>query len=306
MLIQNIVANTELNKDDSCILFVTEPHVAYRDIKYLDNTHGKILYSRGSAPRAALCIRSDLYPWEVPAFTDRDMCTSMVKINGINVYICSVYLDITIEEVIKPQMKALILGTPLIIGLDSNSHSPMWGCMDSNPRGKDLASYFFTNNITVCNVGSVPTFKTIRAESIIDLTVMNAHAERHLNIKNWAVDVNTETFSDHRFIKFDLGKYTPIQDKFRNIRKADWTLFKECLDQEIANLPAIHERNLDECSSWLEKVISQALNTARPLKPALKRKPNPWWTAMCMLKHQEVKCLHKDKYKSPRDYDAFI
>ena len=50
----------------------------------------------------------------------------------------------------------------MIIGADTNCHSILFG-EDTNKRGRDLEEFVIENAIAIENVGTVPTFETIRA-----------------------------------------------------------------------------------------------------------------------------------------------
>ena len=110
------------------------------------------------------------------------MATAAVKIQGVNASVCSLYLDINFDI-----EKALFIDLVRHcdrqgVCTDSNAHSPMWGCAEGNKRGEDLEAVLQSHQLMVRNVGMVPTFKTSRAESIIDLTITNAHANKLLNL----------------------------------------------------------------------------------------------------------------------------
>ena len=49
---------------------------------------------------------------------------------------------------------------PLIVGMDSNTHSSMWGAEDTNDRGRELEESFFELNLVVLNQGSEYPFDT--------------------------------------------------------------------------------------------------------------------------------------------------
>ena len=101
--------------------------------------------------------------------------------------------------------------TPLVIGMDSNSHHPLWGSADTNVRGEDLSELFISKNLMVMNWGSEPTFKRQGAESVIDITVMNNAALNVLNLTDWHVG-SEPSMSDHRYINFNMGSYTPYEE----------------------------------------------------------------------------------------------
>ena len=63
--------------------------------------------------------------------------------------------------------------TPTIIGAYANAHHTIWGSSNANARGEELLSYCASANLTSCNVGNKPTFRTRKREEVLDLTLVN-------------------------------------------------------------------------------------------------------------------------------------
>ena len=225
-------AAIELNNGSDSIVLITEPS----KIRNLNRANTQIFFHEGhQSPRAAIRVDQDLSPWLVPEYSDRDMCVVAVKLESKLVYVCSLYLDINLE-VCRRSFSRLIdwcnrERISLIVGMDSNAHSPLWGCPDKNERGEALEEVLLTQNLTLLNVGHVSTFVTKRAESIIDLTVVNCYALENLNLEGWKVETE-DSFSDHRYISFSIGKYKPAEQMFRNLKKANWALYEEILGNQ--------------------------------------------------------------------------
>ena len=126
-------ASIELSKKDVEILFITEPYQICNKVSTLINRlQTQVLAAEGAhKPRAALRVRQDLHPWIVTEFTEADLCVASIKIKNQVIYVCSLYLDI-LKEVHNPTFLRLVEWCnrermPLVIGMDSNTHSPMWG-----------------------------------------------------------------------------------------------------------------------------------------------------------------------------------
>ena len=79
---------------------------------------------------------------------------------------------------------------PILIGMDSNAHSTLYG-KESNARGEELEELFIKYGILTENIGLTPTFSARREEgtinSIIDITLTRGLRGR---IKNWRVDTD--------------------------------------------------------------------------------------------------------------------
>jgi ribonuclease HI len=274
----------------------------------LDKASGKVYYALGKSPRACIRATAKINVWTVDEFMDRDICTIACEIEGRLTYLASAYLDINFP-VRNPRMEALVnrceaLAIPLILGMDSNSHSPLWGCREANARGEELENMITEKNLIVANTGDTSTFVTSRSESIIDVTLMNLEAALHLNLRDWKVDDGV-SFSDHRYITFSLGKYVPQKRVYRNLAKANWDLFREKLGILNCADIRIDGGNLDECAEQLEKRIGDALEAACPARPALDRRPMSWWTNELEKLRQELKTSGYKKGTGPNAYAEF-
>ena len=288
---KSVIPSIAVNKSQDPILFVTEPNARKQGILNL-GTPDKKVFSGKPWPRAGLRIHKSLHPWLIPSFTDRDICTVAIKISNNITYVCSAYLDINLD----PRNQLLIdvihhcsrKSIPLVIGMDSNSHSGLWGCSETNQRGAALEELFSYSDLTVMNMGEEPTFRSNRAESIIDVTVVNEYALQNLEFKSWRVDPKP-SHSDHRYIKFELGKLMPRIEYKRNWKKVQWHIFRTlnmnnsyphitdvCANRDgCANLD--DRANLDECAEQLQTILTNNLNQVAPRKKVNTTKSNRWW-----------------------------
>ena len=301
------VASVELNRRTKDIVFITEPYAFGDGIKLLKNSRYSLFYKQGQEQRAAMRIARSLNAWQVEKYTGKDMCTVAIKLDNKLGYYCSLYLDINLNA-IHPLLPKLIdeceaNGTPLIVGMDSNAHSQLWGCDEENERGRDLSDLFSIKRLLVLNEGATPTFVTSRAQSIIDVTIANSHATRNLVISDWRVDTGP-SFSDHRYVNFELGQRNHEEVETRNFKKGDWTLMRNILaeHEKDRNSRVEESKNLDTCAQLLEDKIALALDEACPQRPLSHRKPNPWWTPDLEQIRTELRDLSN---KLPRTREEF-
>ena len=180
------------------IVFVTEPYVPSGKVN-LETGGGTVVSATSGSPRA--CLRSYLPTWKVDKYTDRDMATAMIRSAEGDLCVSSVYLDINLK-VCKDLFLELVdeckmRSVPLIVGMDSNSWSPMWGSEVYNPRGEELEASILGRELVLLNQGSNSTFETCRSSSAIDLTIANVHALDRWNFDDWRVE-QIESFSDHK------------------------------------------------------------------------------------------------------------
>ena len=94
----------------------------------------------GDRPRAAIVAAPGLDLWMVPEYSSSDVVTCLLR-TGCDqtpeLYVVSAYLDITLPGVVPEPLGRLVdhcrrEGKQLLIGMDSNSHSTLWGCEDDN------------------------------------------------------------------------------------------------------------------------------------------------------------------------------
>ena len=108
---------------------------------------------------------------------------------------------------------------PALIKMDSNSHSTIWNCKDTDSRGHSLETLIFQYNMEILNKGSEPTFVSSRYSTIIDLSLVIGSSK---DVTSWMVN-NIYQFSGHRLIEITLSLECSFNDVMK-IRKTDWTL----------------------------------------------------------------------------------
>ncbi len=116
--------------------------------------------------------------------------------------------------------------------------------------------------------GDKPTYVTDDSKTHIDVTIANRHAV-DICIENWEV-LDRATVSDHNYISFKIGEFTPFQGVFRNFKKAKWTIYKQLLDQNPLEVVKVSiPQQLDKETSHLVSAISVALDAVCPVQPTL-------------------------------------
>ena len=216
------------------VTLITEPYSTRGRVR-LEVKNGAIIAAniteKSVQPRA--CIRSYLQSWQMDDFTNRKIASAIIRSDDGDFCVSSLYLDIvnkpdntTFMELVRECKKKKL---PLIVGMDSNAHSSMWGAEDTNDRGRELEESFFELDLVVLNQGSEYTFDTGNRKSIIGVTVTKKFAIEKWNLDDWKVD-NGESFSDHKYISFSGGSFEPRKTEMRNLNKANLKLFRESLD----------------------------------------------------------------------------
>ena len=278
------------------IQFIQEPYVSKGKICLLPKERS--LFSGGINPRAAILASKDVNLWLMPNLSSRDVTTCLWETGDHEkpkVLITSVYMDILNPEVILEEMNKItdyaeINKIPIISGIDSNSHSQLWGCPDSNTRGEKLEEWLFINNLSVLNQNTSPTFQTVRAESIIDISIASDGIVDWFG--GWKVN-ETHQFSDHKRIEFEIKISFPITKPIRNLEKANWSLFQSRLEENTWKPPKSWTRvSLDQEAKKIQSTIEKALEEACPtkmVKISPKPKPITWWNEKLAKMRKEVR-----------------
>lgn len=193
--------------------------------------------------------------------------------------------NITIDEyIVYLQRLAMSISEqrkPCIIGGDFNSKSYLWGSPTTNARGEILLEWLAGLDLTIANLGNVPTFVRGESESHIDLTVSSESILR--KVVNWKVLVE-ETLSSHRYISFEIvpAERTQIPTGSPN-RFKGW-----CVDPNL--LPKFVETFGTMADTWKEciqrdlkpesltRIIKEACNvTFKKKSSSTKYKKVYWW-----------------------------
>ena len=161
--------------------------------------------------------------WPHRTMSDRDVTVVVANFRGTEVYVASVYCDITLDrlpakliELMEHRDKAVI------IGMDSNAHSTMWNCDETNSRGEIVEHFIVQHNLQVLNTGTTRTFCSGVGSSIIDITLCSTDFLGL--IQNWHVE-KSFCFSDHRRISFTVMNCISVPNKPFNLKKCNWIGF---------------------------------------------------------------------------------
>ncbi len=271
-----LVTCLQTNPAEPCALLLQEPY----HWQGLKAPQGFTCHFNDKAPRAYIIVSSSLKAVTIDSLTTKDTCAVQVTSGKETLILISTYLDYNHPEVIYDFDKcinyALSKNMPFVLGMDSNAHSQMWGCPDSNTRGVKLEEFFCQKGLSLHNQGTTPTFSCSRGNSIIDLTLTDMSLNDRIN--DWKVHME-DYFSDHRLISFQLQVNKPDKMFFRSYSKTDWKLFAGFLSKSHWEIPKYWTKPIleEECYAFTTK-LQEALEKFCPMKPVpSKKKPPPWW-----------------------------
>ena len=119
---------------------VSEPWIHRGLVKGLDQLKS---LCKGPKPRAAIVAPNQVKVMFIDDLSDEDLACASVQTSQGLVYLVSAYWDINITNPFLNRLKKTLdvlqdKKAPIIIGMDSNAHSTLWGCRESNVRGQTL------------------------------------------------------------------------------------------------------------------------------------------------------------------------
>ena len=215
-----------LNKENArFICLVQEPFSSRSKIIHQPNTVQK--FSNKGIARAAIYVDKGMAVWSLDNLTTRDVVAIQTTIGKQEVVVVSAYMDInkkTLETAAITKMIDYVnrQGLGLIIGMDSNCHSTLFG-PKQNERGHLFDRLIANNDLSIENVGHDPTNESRGARTCIDATL-----SRHLHraIKGWEVD-RSYNGSDHNTIAFRVETDVIEIPAIWQWHKADWKMFED-------------------------------------------------------------------------------
>ena len=296
-------------KYSGSISLIQEPYFNARNFKVQGFSKDLKLFvgTNNSKLRACIVVSKNIDAWLINQFSNEDMVTIGIKQNNnINIY-CSVYLPYDSpspppsDSLIKLVDHCRAKGWGIIIGSDANSWNQVWGSSDNNPRGTALLDWILGTQLHIVNKGNKPTFNDIRREQVIDITLCSNNIVD--NIENWHVS-NDVTLSDHNRIEFDfiLEHADNSDDTYRNIKKTNWSTFKNELKE---NFQDSGSEDIDTMATELEEAIFKFYLIISNLLKLKKNKKPPWWnkdltTLQKRVHSTRIKC---NRYKTPENQE---
>ncbi len=292
-------ATNEMNMIRYDFALVQEPSIGRNDkIGLIQNPRRSFCMKQA---RAAVLIGEGQDYWPVESLSTRDLAVVALEMKGRvkSLFAASCYLDILLD-VPTPELERLVdyckdKRIPLILGVDSNAHSPAWGEKESNRRGDLLHEWIVSQDLHLMNRGSTATFipENGSRDTIIDLTIVNRWARSLVEL--WKVETSEPSLSDHRRITFVcLAERERKDTRSRSLRKANWSSFARELSK-VQALPGVESPGVDELAEQLTDNLTYALDIIAP-KRTVVPKENKWWTESLSKKRAILKNVYKKRH----------
>ena len=279
----------KINKTQCFLALLQEPYCYKGTLAAIPGRATFIPSNRTGGPRAAIFADKKLKLREITHLCTRDLAAGICVIGNKQTLIVSAYLDINLNV----RSDALInileyrqekrLG--LILGVDCNAHSKLWGHMN-NTSGTIMTEIISDYGLLLRNTGKEYTYDCQLGKSVIDLTLS---CNLGAGLLDWRVK-RSLNFSDHNTITFSIAAEVIELLATRPWAKADWDQFERELDEQIWDIPdTLTEKKINILVDRLTQTLTDALNNACPLSPACTvNKNNPWFTPQLKQLRKEV------------------
>lgn len=263
LAIENALINFNINNID--VALIQEPWIRHGKIMGFSSKDYKMFYKTSSAedyrPRACILVKNNINAFLLPSFSDGDTTTVCLESSQGRIIVTSAYLA---HELAAPTPSITRLMTDLedeaILGLDANSRHTAWGSTSCNERGKSLFEFISSSDLSICNRGNTPTFEFPSTDiypgwkDVIDVTLSKLRSK---SISNWRVS-NENSFSDHKFIYFELDFMKDNSPAYRNPRKTNWDEFDKIAGCKLKKL----YRKISNSSSFsLDETVEELTNS---------------------------------------------
>lgn len=205
-----------------------------------------------------------------------------------------------------------LTGKTIIICMDSNAHSELWGLYcNTDERGRKMEEFIYEKGfVLINNRTEPPTFSTANGESYIDLTLVNNGLYNYMD--DWKVHTE-DSVSDHRLITFKIllerNREKGSKTLGFNLNRANWDQYERKLEHLMEEYRGrVWEENPEEIEERIRimtEIIIQAAEECIPRRIIPDGKTN-WWNRELIYKRREVRRARKDYQRNRRRNDEAL
>nr|XP_041632598.1 uncharacterized protein LOC121502834 [Drosophila kikkawai] len=170
--------------------------------------------------------------------------------------------------------------TTLILGCDANARHTLWGSKETNERGNTPTFIF-------------PSTEGFQGwEEVLDITLQMEHSD--YKVRNWRVSTQ-DSFSDHRYIFFEIVMPVYETAPKRNPRNTDWDKYGKIVQSKVKDrriktrsTPERIDKEVEDFTNILNKAYKESCR----LTYSKKTYP-PWWNKeLCELRKKVRKAFN--------------
>lgn len=317
--INTIIEKDSIGKDLQVILLQEPNRRATLSGGTIYKTHDK----KFKTVRAAIYVKDNLADQGkaqlLTEYTDDnhvavDLTLKLPGGNEIKTVLCSWYMpsDVKNADMITDTMDRLImdckrLGKEVIIAADCNAKNERWGSKSNNVRGEKLMDWIKEVDLMLLNNGTTPTFVPDPLEpdkrfSSIDITLATPMIAKLLN--NWEV-LTDNSYSDHRWIQFDMSVLVNEGGPIRSKRATDWRKFMRIMAKsdafkKLSKLEYnLNIEELDDAAQEFMVAIMAAYHKSSKKRKKPIYKKQPWYNAKLLNLRREMRQAYRGSTKAP-------
>lgn len=234
----------------------------------------------------------------------QDPCHAICYIEQVKSFVVSSYFKYSDQvekhtDILRDMLGRLVPNADVVLGADTNAHSPLWhsDIRDSRARarGSQVETFINEQALHIVNrMGQPPTFRSHVGSSTIDVTLATSKLARRID--DWIVDESVST-SDHNAITFSIASDSikkSDEKRFLDISRFNWRNFKSSVArvvEEMKVLPCDSHEDIDAFVAKLEHELVTAM-TANSKSKTYTHKTF-WNKELGILKKEITKILSK-------------
>ena len=212
-----------------------------------------------------------------------------------SITICSIYIPPN-KRISQNDLENLLLQLPqpYIICGDFNGHSELWGCSDTNDRGKILEDFNTENNLCLFN-SNQHTYLHPGSGSFTAIDLSLCHPSLYLDYE-WKVCEDSHGSDHFPIIMYETEETDSDKIPKWNFKKANWEKFNILCHEKL--LFNSFENSEDPMPSFTETLIDISNQCIPKSSTNSFKKKKPWFNDEC----KEAIKKRKDSLKRFKQY----
>ena len=167
--------------------------------------------------------------------------------------------------------------------------------------------YLAETETMILNRGHRPTFVTSRAQEVLDLTLVSKSLADV--IQGWRVD-DKESFSDHKYIRYEAHLGFPAPIKIRNRKKTEWELYMTLTESGLKAVGVDEIMDVKEIDARVELVtgtLKTSFESACPEKlMQVRNSTKPYWNPTLTALRQEARRMGRNTHRKGYSYESWV
>lgn len=254
--------------------------------------HSRIFQCGSNSKAGIMVLNPGLGVTFLEHLSNEHCAVAHISYQSTELYVISLYCQYCHDIAVHLQHLTYVLdqliGHRILVGMDSNAHSPLWHCErrqyvgrgpDTEYRRTQMEGFILGRGLLIHNVeDQPPTFHGPNGQSNVDLTLTN----RGVTVSQWTVHEGA-SLSDHQLITFVVGSLEARQREqqrepvecYRE-RGVNWSRFRGVLQHRMGRL-----RTWKPAANICEQYTDILARTAQDCLGHRKKADNcgfEWWT----------------------------